>query len=200
MSNILSHYYSTNVPHDSFIAFINSRVQLHSAVTAAVEASVQQEELPLKTVLLKEGAVAHRLFFIKSGSARTFYLHNGKEITSWIYREGQLLTSWSSFFSRLPAPESIEVTEDTVVGSLTYDQLQALYATYPKMQQFGRLMLEEQLVFLDHFYKGFLFMTAKEKYELLLSYFPDVTQRVNLGHIATFLGISQETLSRIRKR
>ena len=68
------------------------------------------------------------------------------------------------------------------------------------MQEFGRLMVEEQLTFLDYFYRGFMFMSAKEKYNLLLSIFPDVTQRVNLGHIAAVLGISLETLSRIRKK
>jgi len=92
------------------------------------------------------------------------------------------------------------LTEDSRIVSLSYETLHQLYADDPALQEFGRKMVEEQLVFLDYFYKGFMFMSASKKYELLLSIFPDVTQRVNLGHIASFLGISQETLSRIRKK
>jgi len=75
-----------------------------------------------------------------------------------------------------------------------------LLKTDPAFERFGRILMEEQLAFIDYYFKGVLFMTAKEKYSLLLSYFPDITQRVNLGHIASFLGITQETLSRLRSR
>ena len=78
--------------------------------------------------------------------------------------------------------------------------MEQLYQESPQFERFGRKMYEQQLAYLDAFYKGYLFMTAKERYDLLLSVFPDVTQRVNLGHIASFLGISQETLSRIRAK
>ena len=121
-------------------------------------------------------------------------------MTSWFYREGQLFTAWSSFYKRSPSYEGVELTEDSTISALSYNHLRQLYKQHPKMQEFGREMVEEQLVFLDYFYKGFMFMSAKEKYDLLLSVFPDVTLRVNLGHIASFLGISQETLSRIRAK
>lgn len=184
----------------SFIEYINSRIQISKEIETAILALCQIEELKKSHYLLKDEMVAHRLYFIIKGSARTFYYHEGKDITSWIYREGLLITSWSSFFNRTPAFENIELLEDSRVCSISFDELQQLYATYPKMQAFGRIMVEEQLTFLDYFFKGFLLMTAKEKYDLLISIFPDVTQRVNLGHIASLLGISQETLSRIRRK
>ena len=184
----------------SFIDYINSRVQITKELEEAILSVCQIDDWKKNHYLLKEGQVAHRLFFITEGSARTFYFHDGKDITSWIYREGMLITSWSSFYSRSPAFENIELLEESRINSISYDDLQKLYETYPKMQKFGRIMVEQQMTFLDYFYRGFYFMTAKEKYDLLLSTFPDVTQRVNLGHVASLLGITQETLSRIRKR
>ncbi len=182
------------------IDYINTKVQLDAASKEAIIEACQIQEFNKGYVLIKEDKVAHRLFFITQGSARTFYYHDGKDVTSWIYPEGQFITSWSSFYTQTPSYENVELTEESTIISLSYEQLQELYKQYPKMQKFGRVMVEEQLVFLDYFYKGFMFMTAREKYELLLSTFPDVTQRINLGHIASFLGISQETLSRIRKK
>lgn len=144
--------------------------------------------------------MAHRLYFIKNGSARTFYYHDGKDITSWIYGDNALFTAWGSFYGRTPSFENIELLEDSVVQWIAHDDLQRLYVQHPKIQTFGRILAEEQVTFMDNFFKGFMFMSAKEKYDLLLSTFPDVSQRVNLGHIASFLGISQETLSRIRRK
>lgn len=187
-------------PSKSLVDYINSKVQLDADLKSSIQGIIKTEALDKAHILLKEGIVAHRLFFIEKGSARTFYYHNGKDVTSWFYREGQLITSWSSFYTRTPSHENIELTENATIISLNYEQLHQFYKQYPKMQEFGRVMVEEQLVFLDYFYKGFMFMTAKEKYDLLLSFFPDVTQRVNLGHVASFLGISQETLSRIRAK
>ncbi len=184
----------------SFTNFINAKVQINEEIKKAVEAVCKTEALNRGHLLLKEGSVAHRLYFIISGSARTFYYHDGKDITSWIYREGLLITTWGSFYARKPSHENVEMVENSTVCSIRLEDLQKLYKQYPKMQEFGRLLAEEQIVFLDSFYKGFMFMNAKEKYDLLLSIFPDITQRVNLGHIASFLGISQETLSRIRKK
>jgi len=188
------------IQSQAFIDFINTKVKIKKETKEAIIAVCTIEELKKGHLLLKEGRIAPRLYFIIRGSARTFYYHEGKDITSWIYREKQLVTSWGSYYSRSPAHENMELIEDSSVCSILFEDLQKLYVQYPKIQEFGRIIAEEQIIFLDFFYKGFFFITAKEKYELLLSTFPDVTQRVNLGYIASYLGISQETLSRIRKK
>ena len=186
-------------PAPSILEYINARVQIDDTIKLAIGKVAKTEYLNKNDLLVKEGMVAHRIFFIQKGSARSCYDYDEKEVTSWFYREGHLITSWSSFYMQTPSFENIELTEDATILSLSYDDLQQLYRQFPKMQAFGRIMVEEQLTFLDYFFKGFNFMSAKEKYDLLLDYFPDITLRVNLGHIASFLGISQETLSRIRR-
>ena len=175
-------------------------VPLSKELMLALEQKIKKETLPKGQLLVKDGQVAHRLYFLEKGTARTFYYHNGKDITSWIYRENTPFTTWYSFLNRQPSFESIEILEDATVLSFTKDALEALYLQYPTFERFGRKMVEQQLSFLDAFYKGYMFMSAKERYDLLLDIFPDITQRVNLGHIASFLGISQETLSRIRSK
>ncbi|MEM1220446.1 MAG: Crp/Fnr family transcriptional regulator [Bacteroidota bacterium] len=185
---------------DSLVDFIHNRVPLSDADKSMVYQLCKVETFPRGHRLIQQDRTANRIYFIQQGSARAYYIHEGKDVTSWIYPEGQLITSWTSFYTRTPSYENVELTEDAQVMSLTYEELQKLYQQSPKMQEFGRVIVEDQLVFIDYFYKGFMFMSAKEKYDLLLSIFPDVTQRVNLGHIATFLGITQGTLSRIRNQ
>ena len=165
-----------------------------------IEKVAKVETLPKGTLIVKEGIVAHRLYFLEKGTARTYYYHNAKDITSWIYGENTPFTAWSSFFDRQPSFENVELLEESTILSFTKENLEALYQQHVTFNHFGRKMVEQQLSYLDAFYKGYLFMTAKERYDLLLSVFPDVTQRVNLGHIASLLGISQETLSRIRAK
>ncbi len=183
---------------DDFIDYIKQYVALSGAAQEEIEALASRETVPKEHIVLTQGKTCKRLYFLQKGTVRTYFYQKGKDVTYWIYPENNLVTSWHSYILRKPSSEYIETTEDSVLVSLTYDQWQELYLKYPKLDRFGRLILEEQMALLDDFYKGYYFMTAKEKYELLVSVFPSITQRANLGHIASMLGISQETLSRIR--
>ena len=110
-----------------------------------------------------------------------------------------IVTSWNSFYIQQQATDYIEATEDSVIESISFQKLQLLYEKFPELERFGRLVIEEKIVGIDMFYQGFYFLSAKEKYQLLTETFPGIDQRANLGHIASMLGITQETLSRIRK-
>lgn len=184
----------------TFLDYIGRYTSLSTALAQDLQGSLEVNAYAKGHILLNEGRVCHRLYFLENGTARTFYYRDGKDITSWIYPEQLPFTAWSSFLSGEPSFEYIEILEDATVHSITSNQLESLYDNYPSLERFGRRLVEEQLHFLDQFYKGYLFMTAREKYDLLHSIFPDVTLRVNLGHIASFLGVSQETLSRIRRQ
>ncbi len=184
----------------SFSSYINSRVQLSPQEMEIAEEACDSSIIKKGELLIKEGQVAHRMYFIQSGCARTYYYHQDKEVTSWIYREEQLATAWSSFYTRSPSFEELQALETLHVTSISHEKLQDLFNRNSKFQHFGRLICQEQLVFLDSFFKGQVFMNAKEKLDVLINYFPDITQRVNLGYIASLLGITQETLSRIRRK
>lgn len=183
---------------DEFIRYIKQYIHLSDEAEKEILNLVLVEEIPKGYLLLEEGKTCERLYFIVKGTVRTYHYQNGKDITYWVYPENMIITSWHSYILRKPASEYIETTEDSTLISLTYNQWQELYLKYPKLERFGRLVLEEQMAMLDDFFKGYYFLSAKEKYELLTTAFPTITQRANLGHIASMLGISQETLSRIR--
>lgn len=181
-----------------FITYIQQYVSITPEIEKEILNLIRTEELNKGDVLLEEGKTCNRMYFIVQGTVRTFFYQNAKDITYWIYPENSLVTSWPSYFLRKPSSEYIEVTENSTLISLTYNQWQELYLKFPSLDRFGRLVIEEQIALLDEFYKGYYFLTAKEKYDLLVGVFPSITQRANLGHIASMLGISQETLSRIR--
>lgn len=158
------------------------------------------KQLKKGDILLKEGQICHHLYFSIAGFARSFHYHGDKEITYWIYPERGFFTSWSSFLQQKPSFETIEALEDIDLIQIKYDDLQNIFEASPAMERMFRLVLENYITTMEEFSKSYQFLTAKEKYELIQSYMPDLVHRVNLGHIASMLGISQETLSRVRSK
>lgn len=182
----------------SLVEHIDRKVRTSDDLEEALAVAFKKEQFAKKDLLLRENKHVRKLYFIEQGILRTFYAHNDKEVSSWFYVEDQFITSWHGFYQQETSYEYIEALEDCIVYSIEYTEYQKLIETYPKFERFSRLLAEEQLAFIDSFSKGFMFMTAKDKYQLLLSSIPDIELRVQLGYIASFLGISQETLSRIR--
>ena len=183
---------------ETFLNFIKSHITLSVDAESDISKFARIEKVEKGHQIVKEGKVCNRLFFLSEGTARTFFYQKGKDITHWIYPSNFIITSWHSYYLRKPSVEYIELTEDAILISLHYDEWQELYKKHPELNEFGRLILEQELASIDDFYKGYYFLSAKEKYDLLISVFPNITQIANLGHIASMLGISQETLSRIR--
>ena len=177
---------------------ITSRVPFDESLIAKVRENFKVETVAKNTLLLREHSFCRRIYFIEKGTVRTYYYHNQKDISSWFYQEGMFFSSWYSFIQQQPSFEYIETLEECTLHSIDYLNYQKLLNGYHDFERFGRLLAEEQTAFIDLYSKGYMFYSAKEKYQLLLDYFPDIELRVKLGHIASFLGISQATLSRIR--
>lgn len=183
-----------------FISYLNRYAPIGPDIEKELLELTLIEEVPKDHLFLEEGTTSQRLYFIVKGTVRTYFYRDGKDVTHWIYAEQSLVTSWPSYVLRKPSREYVEATEKSTAISLSYDQWQSLYHKYPILERAGRRIMEESMAQLDDFYQGYYSLSAREKFELLTSVFPDVTLRANLGHIASFLGISQETLSRIRSK
>ena len=181
------------------INYIRYYVKLSPLAEKAILERFNVREYQKDDLLLREGDTCRNLYFLMEGTLRTFYHDDGKEVTTWIYPDGFFVTAWSSFLLGQPSFESIQALQPTKVAFITKSSLYNLYDLHPSMERFGRYLAEEQLSSIDEYAKGYHLLTAKEKYDNLLEFFPDVEQRSNLGYIASMLGISQETLSRIRK-
>lgn len=177
---------------------IQQKVKLPKTVLDEILSQFETQIVKKGTLILEAEVTCRELYFVNRGTARTFAYTSEREVTSWFYPEGNFLTSWYSFLQQQPGFEQIQALEECEMEVISYTNLMALYNEYPEFERFGRLLAEEQLAFIDYYSRGYLFLSAKERYQLLLDYFPDIELRVKLGQIASYLGISQETLSRIR--
>lgn len=164
-------------------------------------AHFEKEHIPKNHELIREGQVCHKLYFVERGIGRSYYLKDdGKDVTQWFFGEGNFMTSADSFFQQSPSFYYLEILEDSILYSISKEKMDILLAKYHKMEKLARLLSIETLTQVVHKLNAIQFQTAKERYNYMLAEFPDIAQRVSLGHIASYLGITQETLSRIRRK
>lgn len=150
------------------------------------------------TVLVREGQYADKTYFIVQGSARAFYIKDSKDITDWFAFENDFMCSINSFFLNIPSPHYIEVLEQTTLLEISRDSMIKLCDKYHDFDRLGRIVTTKTMLQLQQRIVSIQFETAFQKYENLLNIRPDITQRIPLTHIASYLGITLETLSRIR--
>ncbi len=187
------------------IALIETLQPISGEIKAALIQNLRRDVLPKKHWLLQPGQVSDRIYFIEEGVVRGYYIKqgvqgDGREVTSWFMREGDFIISILSFYSRQPAREYIELLEDSVVWSISYTQLQQLYHDFPAFNAVGRILTEKYYALSELRTQNLRMQTALERYDQLTKDFPDIFQRVSLKYIASHLGISPETLSRLRGR
>lgn len=184
---------------DLLIQTLGFIAPLSSELQRSLSHYVKEEYYPKKQLLLKEGQVAKKIFFIKKGFARAFYYtRDAKECTSWFMGQADVMISVYSFFTQQPAAESIELLEDSIIQSITWSQLQSIYADFKEFNYIGRIITEKYYIKSEERAILLRTLTAKERYELLLHSHPNIFQKASLGQIASYLGISQETMSRVR--
>ena len=155
-------------------------------------------ELPKKHLLIRGGEVSRYLYFIEKGFARSYCLHKGKEVTIWFSREGDMTFAMKSLYHNEPGYEYVELLEDSVLYAIAIADLNRLYETNHELANWSRVAHQECLLFMDQHHNNRLFLSAAERYAMLLKELPDVIHRANLGYIASYLGITQQHLSRLR--
>lgn len=160
---------------------------------------IVQKTYPKKHRLLEAGQVARHIFFICKGSARAFYYDiEGREHTTWFMSENNLMISVFSFFRQATATENIELLEESTLLCMRWEKLQTIYKEFPEFNVHSRIFTEKYYIQAEK--RAIILRTRKpaERYQLLLNSQPEILQKASLGQIASFLGITQETLSRIR--
>ena len=148
--------------------------------------------------LLKENTVSDYIYFIEKGVARIYYYKNGKEITEWIAMDQQFFLSITSFFQRTPSHLIIQTIEPSEVYGIHHDDFMSLADKYHDVERLLRKMVTTSLILSQIRMDSIQFESAQQRYEKLLKTTPQIVQRVPLTYIASFLGITLETLSRIR--
>jgi CRP-like cAMP-binding protein len=158
------------------------------------------EEVPSKTILLQEGTISRKMYFIEKGCLRTWVNNDGKEITTQFFFEGESVSSIESFRTNKPSLYTIETIENCVLQTITQKEFQTIIAQAAEIKKlfeehlFQRLFLAQQLFF------SHLKHSPQQRYEALIAQYPHIVQRVPQHYIASYLGITSVSLSRIRNR
>jgi CRP/FNR family transcriptional regulator, anaerobic regulatory protein len=180
--------------------YFNSTHPMSPELAEAVTGITEIHDYPKKTILLREGQVSHYACFVVKGLARGYYMAGDKEVTRLFMDEGFIITSWLSFYSRQPAHEAIELLEDATLACMHHDDLERLYNTFPEFNILGRKMVSRFFYFSERRQLMLRRHSAEERYQMFVEQYPTLFQRVNQKHIATYLGITEETLSRVRAK
>lgn len=150
--------------------------------------------------ILKQGQVCSEFVYVIRGLFRQYYKDiNEKEITAWISFEDTQASELASFIDQQPAKFYIQALEESEIASISYSDLQQLYTTIPALQEFGRKMAEKILVGAINRAISFQKESAEERYKKLLQR-PEYFQRVPLKYLASFIGITDTSLSRLRRK
>jgi CRP-like cAMP-binding protein len=160
----------------------------------------ETKSIKKKTNILEAGTTAKEVYFILNGCIRLFYKKDGEDISAYFFTEKMFAGAYDSFISQKPSRHSIETLEDCEVLAISYKALQELFIEFPKMNEFVRKVLEERFVSLHELFTSQILDSPEERYLKLLKERPDIIQRIPQHQIATFLGITPVSLSRIRNR
>lgn len=186
------------VENSSLLLFLKKFGELSTEASDDIEKYIVKLELPKKMILLKAGKVCDHLYFLEKGLARCYSEENEKIFTNDIVIDGELLTSFSSFISRQPSIENIELLEDSILQAIQYDDLQMLYKKHTALERIGRLIAEHHYNSLASQTHRLRFSTSTQRYDYLFTHKIEIVKRAPLGVIASYLGMTIENLSRIR--
>jgi len=185
---------------ETLVDHIRQYCKLGNPALKSLGAVLKKTVLPKGAFIITEGKVCNQVYFLEQGCLRGFYNLDGKEISYWFAFENSFVTSFFSFISRKPGMENIQALEDCTLWAISYEDLQELYDKHKDIERLGRIMHERYYVMLEERFVSNHFKEARERYENLLNQSPHILQRVPLGYVASYLGITQETLSRIRNK
>ncbi len=161
---------------------------------------ISHKKIPKGENLLKKGQVCRHIYFVQKGFLRIYYYKDGKDITEWFTSEKSFCFSISSYFSGNPSQLIIEALEDSEVIMLSKNGLEEMQKTNLEIAHLMIQFFSGSLIASQKRMDSIQFESAKKRYERLLHDQPEIIHKVPLQNIASFLGITQETLSRIRAR
>jgi CRP-like cAMP-binding protein len=183
---------------------LEAYMQRTSVVSASLVAEIverfQHKLIARNEFLLEPGKVANEYLYLEKGCMRSFaWSTEGDEVTTNFFLHGQMVFEVSSFFNRTRSKEGIQALTDCEGWFLSYEALNGLFHGLPEFREFGRSMLVKGFADLKNRMLSMITETAEERYEQLLMNQPEIFQHASLKNIASYLGITDTSLSRIRK-
>ncbi|MCB0686264.1 MAG: Crp/Fnr family transcriptional regulator [Saprospiraceae bacterium] len=177
---------------------IKQYVQLSPAAEQALREVIMEEAGKKGDLLLREGMVCRKIWFLTEGFARVYYRLGDREVTDWIEMKNGFVLSIPSFFNQSASHKSIELITDCRLNSITHQDLELLFKQFHEIERFGRLISNYALTMMSQKVEDLVFKTAHQRYRKLMDERPEILLNVPLNFVASLLGMSQETLSRMR--
>lgn len=156
--------------------------------------------IPTKTVLLEEGKIANRIYLIRKGCMRLFFNDEGKDITFQFFFEGDFVASFDSLYNGKPSLFSLESIEPSEILSIKKEDFFQEIESNASLRMLYEKKIIERFSFYQYLFLSRIKNTPQQRYEELLKEFPNIIQRVPQHYIASYLGITPVSLSRIRNR
>ncbi|MFL5764394.1 MAG: Crp/Fnr family transcriptional regulator [Bacteroidia bacterium] len=181
-----------------FLEHLSSLLSVSDVLASELKNNCTKVSIPKGKLIVEIGHRCTDLYFIEKGLMRGYYFDDGKEITNWFAQENEFATCLYAFIALKPSFENIQTLEDCELIQIPYAVLQQLYTTFPETERLGRIITENYYLKLEERLLNLQFKSAKERYQSLSKSKPSLLRRASLGQIASYLGITQETLSRIR--
>ena len=187
--------------HEALIAVLNNFQELSQEEQDEIKEVFIPQSFKKGEYLTEYGKVNDNLAFVASGYCRVYVIDlEGNEVTIHIAGNVDFIGAISSFIMRKPSEEYVQAITDTEILFLGYNELQKLYAKSKTWEHIGRLIMEGLFLRKQLRVISFIKMTAEERYLYLLMKKPDLILNVPMQYVASFLGVTPETLSRIRAR
>ena len=189
---------SLNLQMTALLRHFSEYIDLSDNLENEIINRVKQQSFKKGELILNANKICTHSYFIQQGLLRLYFIKDGKEVSEYFSSEGEWVNSPRSFRQRQPDIYYIDAIENTDVFCLHVNDLVYLFDNFPTMERYARLSMGSMF---GHFLEritSMRFTTAKEKYEHFCKTYHDIYHRIPLGMVASYLGITQETLSRIR--
>lgn len=176
------------------------RIQpLSDVFQEAIEEALTELSLPKGYFLMEAPRVAEYIYFIESGFAQAYYYEDGEKLTSAYWKSGQFVVSFQSFTEQKPSTEYIQLMTHSKVWCLSYESMNRLLEEHAEGRQLYRQMLHAHVIRSQKHVRDMQRLKAEDRFQNLIRTFPRIEQLVTQRSIATYLGITSQSLSRMKK-
>ncbi len=179
--------------------FIESYTAIPKQDWEQISACFEKRIIAKDEIVLQEGKVCKHLYFVEQGLLRFYINRDGSDITKFFTEAPYFFTSQASFNAQKPANETIQAIEESIVWQINFQQTNALYKL-ESWTDFARKIIQEVQFFTEEILEELQTETAEFRYEKMLQRNPELLKRIPLKHLASYLGIAPQSLSRIRKK
>lgn len=185
---------------EALYSYTDPLVKFTAREKRILESYFSFRQIPARYILSKEGKTARELYFIVKGLLRLYYTKDGEDITAFIFRENLFAAAYDSFIRQAPGNQTLESLEESDLLVLSYEDLQKLYEELPVMNVLVRKIAEQRFINAQMILSSYILDSPEERYKKFRDVHGDLLLRVPHHMIASFLGISPVSLSRIRRR